>query len=462
MKRTSFVLTLLTTLILVSCTATPLPTLVATVSTEELPTPVMTGTPVETLLPTPTLTIPVPTATLTVAPLPSLPVEMPTIISTYTVSFAPGSVIFTQSPKPNASEPGPGLEIINNLFWAIPGGRPDEWSIQPLPVGLVSEIYPSPTGHIIAMRVFEDELTSKIYLYALQNQLLIPVDSSEKFNDLSWLPDQRGIVYADDTNLLVIDTNGFLLEALTDNPSTPIKDEPYNYIAQVEVSPDGQSVALIVIQSIGLSDNRFMEVSTDVMLFDLNQRHFIKLADNVGRNFVNFNWSLNNHSLVFSRENNKGLFVFDVNTLELITLGSEQQFYFSNWSPDGNSLAYTQNTSLFIWDSLTRTEKELLKADYVSEPFWSPDGKYIAIGYRVGEHAGTKVVFPNSPQQYDYQLGFSVDWVRWSPDSKWLIYPNGTALNVLSLEDGSTYLLLPPNEGMTPPNSVIWLPVTTD
>lgn len=72
------------------------------------------------------------------------------------------------------------------------------------------------------------------------------------------------------------------------------------------------------------------------------------------------------------------------------------------------------------------------------------------------------MIAPASTEQRDYQLGFSVDWVRWSPDSNWLIYPSGTALNVLSIEDGGTHLLLPPNEGMTPPNSVFWLPVSKD
>ncbi len=457
MKRTSLVLTLLLTLILVGCTATPLPTLVATVSTEDLPTPLVTNTPVETLLPTPTLTVPVPTATLTVSPLPSLPTETPTIVSTRTIPFAPGSVIFTQTPKSKSSEPGPGLEIVDNLFWAIPGSQPDAWTITPLPVGLVWEIHPSPDETTLAMRYIDNFQVEQLALYFLLNKQLIPVPDTEKFSDLSWWPDGQTVLYAKSANLFSVDTSDLLVEALTDNPS-PIDGEPYTYFTDLEVSPDGLWIATKVMRGIGLPDNGFLPTSRDLGLFDIEQHQHVIVADNVGSYFVDLQWAVDSELFVFTHEHNKGLYVFDVNRLEVLTLGDDLVApYFSNWSPNGQLLAYAHHTTLSLWDKQSRMSRELTQGEHISKPYWSPDGNYIAIGFRVEERAGIMLLDPATGEQQEYLLGFSVDWLRWSPDNQWLVYPAGTALQVLSIADGISYLLLPSNEEMNPPQSVFWL-----
>ena len=353
--------------------------------------------------------------------------------------------------------PGPGLEIVNNLFWAFPGDQPDEWSIMPLPVGLIWEIHPSPDETTLAMRYIDNFQVEQLALYSLRDQQLIPVAGTEKFSDLSWWPDGPSVLYAKTANLFLIDTSGFLIEALTDN-SDPIEGEPYTYFAHLEVSPDGLWIATNVIRGVGVSDKGFLPTSTDLGLFDMEQHQHIIIADNVGSDFVDLQWAADSESFVFTHEYNKGLYVFDVNHLEVLTLGDDLVApYFSNWSPDGQSLAYAHHTTLSLWDKQGRVSRELAQGEHISKPFWSPDGKYIAIGFRVGERAGILILEPETNEQREYLLGFSVDWVSWSPDSQWLIYAEGTALRILSIIDGSTYLLVPPNETMNPPKLVYWL-----
>jgi len=89
MKQTSFVLTLLTTLLLVSCTATPSPTTMATTHPDNSLTPVTTIIPIESPLLTPTLTASVPALTPTLPPVTSLPAETPTIAPTHNSAFRP-------------------------------------------------------------------------------------------------------------------------------------------------------------------------------------------------------------------------------------------------------------------------------------------------------------------------------------------------------------------------------------
>lgn len=459
MKWTSLVLTLLTTLLLVNCTATPSPTTMATTQPDNSLTPVTTITPIESPVLTPTLTASVVAITPTLPPVTSLPAETPTITPTHTVPFAPGSVIFTQTPKSNSSEPGPGLEIVDNLFWAVPGSQSDAWTITPLPVGLVWEVHPSPDETTLALRYIDNFQVEQLALYSLLEQQLIPVTGTEKFADLSWWPDSQSVLYAKTANLFLIDTNGFLINALTDNPP-PVENEPYAHFTHLEVSPDGLWIATSLMRGVGLADNRFLPTSLELQLFNTDQQHYTTVLDNGGSDFVHLQWSSDSKSLAFTHEFNKGLYIYDLDTFQLLTLGFDPTAFYYSWSPDGYSLVYTQNTTLSVWSREMQTGRDIFTADYIAEPFWSPDGKYMAAGFRVGERAGILLIDADTDEQTEFLLGFSVDWVHWSPDSQWLIYAEGTALRILSIVDGSTYLLLPPDVTMNPPQSLYWLSLT--
>ncbi len=95
------------------------------------------------------------------------------------------------------------------------------------------------------------------------------------------------------------------------------------------------------------------------------------------------------------------------------------------WSPDGKTLVYSSNRDggfrLYTVNIATKETKPLTKGTVTdTNPFYSPDGKWIA--FRRGPKTGLYAIRPDGTGEQVIVKGPNVNEYRWSPDSKWLVY----------------------------------------
>jgi Tol biopolymer transport system component/DNA-binding winged helix-turn-helix (wHTH) protein len=143
--------------------------------------------------------------------------------------------------------------------------------------------------------------------------------------------------------------------------------------------------------------------------------------------------------------------------------GSERQ---PSFSPDGNQLAFIwngekggDNWNIYIKMSESETPLRLTSKEAEDlSPQWSPDGKWIA--FIRHSHDGDGVYLVPSiggPERRVYELHCAIDWddpgLAWSPDGKYLIFPDGksqlnpSALVLLSVDT------LHPRQLTSPPHT---------
>ncbi|MCW3096746.1 MAG: Tricorn protease [Chthonomonadaceae bacterium] len=101
------------------------------------------------------------------------------------------------------------------------------------------------------------------------------------------------------------------------------------------------------------------------------------------------------------------------------------------WSPDGKALVYASNRDggfhLYTVNVATKETHQLTKGSATdTNPFYSPDGKWIA--FRRGPKTGLSLIKPDGTGEQVVVKGPDVNEFHWSPDSKWLTYMQEDAI----------------------------------
>lgn len=126
-----------------------------------------------------------------------------------------------------------------------------------------------------------------------------------------------------------------------------------------------------------------------------------------------------------------GLWVFRIDTGEVVRVLAQGIIDCPAWSPDGAKLAYYANGAVNIYDTNTKNSRRLADGD---SPTWSPDGKWIAVKKGKAywlldpETGAGKVLFTRNN-------AFTPLW--WSPDSQYVVYATrvGVSLSVVEQAD---------------------------
>ncbi len=394
-----------------------------------------------------------PPATLTIDPT-STPLPDPTL-----EPFTQGSIlILWNEATPPAADGPTEFEPTVNLYLAQPGSVPEEWQVQPLLTGLraLTPAYLSPDQTKLAFLNNDLEASRacmcdfyKIQVYNLVDGSLVQIDNAEYLDTLSWLADSQSIVFPQEKDVFVDRLDGVPSQPLTSN-SDPSSDWFEGQIGQLAGSPDGRFQALNVYPD-GLA------------IFKMDSGETFQVTDGLGRDHLTLKWSPNSQWLAFTPDFNQGLFVVNAHTLQIMDLATEStpHFYFPAWAPDSKHLVFSQQNTLFLWDSETHLTSELTKSDYVSEPSWSPDGSRIAAGFIHGEQNGIMVIDPGSGQRQDFPLEIFTNSVIWSPDGQWLLFPlvqsDKSGLYIMGVEEGVPHLILDTSGKLHIPTYITWL-----
>ena len=152
-------------------------------------------------------------------------------------------------------------------------------------------------------------------------------------------------------------------------------------------------------------------------------------------------WSPDGKRIVFDRNLDKGggqlieMFVMDKDGRNV-----EQLTHYKNnsgagsWSPDGTEIAFTSSKiggwEIYVMDILSGAVKQLTKnpdgLEWATEPFWSPDGKYIAYRQATPPLGTTTIYVMRADGTGQAPLVPGDEWVRytggWSKDSKSVLY----------------------------------------
>lgn len=433
-------------------------------SLADTPTPLPTAV-TETLLP-PTFTSVPPTAkpSQTPASATTMPSPEPTAaqLPIATVEpFTQGSILILWNEATPPAVDGPSeFEPTVNLYLAKPGSVPEEWQVQPLLTGLraLTPAYLSPDQTKLAFLNNDLEASwacmcdfYKIQVYNLADRTLIQIDNPEYLDTLSWLADSQSIIYPQESNVFLDKVDGLPAQQVSNYP-TPLPNMIDGLIGQLAGSPDGRFQAITIYPH-------------KLALFNIEDNESFQITNELGRDVdhLSLKWSPDSQWLAFTSSFNEGLFVTNVNTLEVIQLSLEvtPNRYFPAWSPDSKQLAFSQQDTIFLWDSETYQKSELTNSDYISEPSWSPDGSLIAAGFIQGEQNGVMVIDPVSGQRQDYPLETFTNAVIWSPDGQWLLFQlvqsDQSGLYVMSAADGVPYLVLDTSGKLHVPGYITWL-----
>lgn len=413
---------LLILLLLVACTANQ-----TQVNSTNTPGPVITQSAKPTDL--------TPAATTTISPT-VLPPTEPPIATNSDVPFTPSPFAPTPHPNPtNISIPtgriiflwdqanpsisdGPvKVQPTMGLFQGIPGDSPDDWHVQSLLTDFhaIVPAYLAPDRSKLALLVMDEERSSysnfyQIYLYTFATGQVTHIENQEYLDTLSWLPDSETIVYPQITNLFQVRLSDLVPQQLTENPLPPTEHELNGLIGQIAGSPDGLWQAI----------NRY---PGDLALYNVNLDTTTLLADQVGNDSLNLNWSPNSKWLMFTKEYSLDLYVTNTETFSITQLATEPgSIYYAAWSPDSHWLAYTQSSTLFLWGTETQATSELVTSSFIGEPSWSPDGLTIATGFSQDTDAGILLFYVNTGEIVKMSLGMTTNKVIWSPDGQWLLF----------------------------------------
>ena len=139
---------------------------------------------------------------------------------------------------------------------------------------------------------------------------------------------------------------------------------------------------------------------------------------------------------------------------------SAQRFFDPSISPDGRYLAYVSQNQLWIRDLTTTEARPLTGTEGASNPFWSPDSKWIAFGR---EQSVLKVPLEGgSPSHIALIKGGSITSTgsggTWTLDDRVILGTGNSGLLGVSSQGGEVKTVLTQTEGETDFHEVATLP----
>lgn len=457
MKPKLFSFILLFCLLLVGCsvegeTATAVPTRVAVITNTAIPTPTQppaTDTPMVTgtaVLPTSTIA---PTDTATPQPATQIPVSPPT-----------GRIAFLWSPYPPVDGTDPSLTT--NFYIASPGESIEEWQIETV----VANFFGAPL-----MRISPD-LSQAAILFAESEEfgfsefrkINIYDFAADEFQNLienqcclynfSWQPDSQAIIYSQVHDIFVAPLNGELPEKLTINNSPPTDGEKFNPV----MSPDGVRLAFTTSNPHSL------------VLYNLHNGEYITLGEiSYPSTPFTIAWSPDSQWLAFTNSFNQGLSLVNVESLAPIQLTDTSSRCFPVWATNGSRLAFTCYNAIYLWDEATQTPIELVKAELVGPPAWSPDNSKLATTFSDGDRTGFLITDLLEGTTHELLLNPPVrpavwDAPLWSPDGNWLLVlsepadqDTNSGIYIIDILNGVPYRVMD-TTGLQRPYDFTWLP----
>lgn len=479
MKWTSFVLTLLLSLVLVSCAATPAPTATLSIPATEITT--LTLTPTDTVAVIETATSPVtisspPTDVPTLTPTPILPTGTPT--PSVLIPVPTGRIYFFWDPSTFTGGVPPAAPK-QNLYLALPGSAYDDWQIQTLleehlDWSLEAPSHPSvalsPDQTIVAFTVNRDANGDgdvdtpwggderDIYVYDLVNESLLRVTGTAFNHDLDWLSDNNSIVFGWGKEILKIHLNDLTTSLLAG--SFP------NNIAQIKVAPQGSMLAFTVNASASTPYSLYLHRTE-------TKEEFVVIPD-FYQNPTSLVWSLNGQWLLSNKSGDFGLVLIEAQTGNVVW-ESDSPLGLPTWSLDSTQFAFVDRaesaSSLSVFQVMDSTITQLVSSETMTSPLRSPDGTEIAVGaieervsilYLVSNEGEINKIFSSS----EIKIG---KILAWSPDNQWLLFSGSQTLPdqieetgiFLIHRDGYPVHFLLETESTAvniPPSDFFWLP----
>jgi Tol biopolymer transport system component len=100
----------------------------------------------------------------------------------------------------------------------------------------------------------------------------------------------------------------------------------------------------------------------------------------------------------------------------------------AEWSPDGKSIVYRRDETLFTRELTSGRETQISPADWPhpSAPAWSPDGKWIAFACRWEAGNGIFITSPQGGEPTKVYDRKGACEPHWSPDGSRLLYETET------------------------------------
>lgn len=451
------VATAVPTRVLPTDTAVP-PTSTAIVVTETAVLPTTTSLPTDT----PTA---VPSATATNTPQPT---EMPTSTAV-PLPPPPGEIYFfwdSQNISDLNSNP------VHSLYVATSGESPDDWDIQPLVDEIIGhpQITLSPGKTKFAFTALEDKNgdgsvsdegydrgfdAPNIFTYQLTNGEFTRLTSEYFSGYTGWLSDNELAVGSS-----AINTDNLTWRQLINEEVLP------DDILGLSLSPDGKFIAM-------------NQASSQISVLKLESGEVVVVTNEVGgANAVGWSdvemvWSSDGKWLALNQSSTNRLIVVNMDSLATIPIpisGTPLQWSSNNQylavvqpAPDGSTL-HLLNSSDFTPQEMVNTPGEIYNL------FWSPDSSQLAMSIREGEKDASLHVLDIESGDFQ-ELWQSAESTRfyiaaWSPNSKWLLFFNGTGWSprddeagvyVIDKNGGDPYLVLD-TSGSRDPNAFYWLP----
>ena len=258
--------------------------------------------------------------------------------------------------------------------------------------------------------------------------------------------------------IILMNTQGATLERLATDPGVP---------SEFTWSPSGRSIAYDSWHG-GNLDIYVMDVETDEhrqLTFDGNKDRFPA-------------WSPNGKWIAFvsERTGSANIYRMDVNGENMKQLTRQEGCRRPTWSPDSQWIAFSSEHALFVMDAGGRQLRELAWATRFTKCSWSPDGKQIAFMSNAAN--GSSEIFSidvsgeNRRQLTRSNRGEDISDPMWSPSGKWIAYilgriPEGGApvdqiradgvISVINTIDGVDSKPIESTRGL-PKQSLQWVP----